>query len=84
MKTTKELAQRVEDSFLWWTHHRDQPSDLEKQLVVQKKAINDLYALHSHILEVLAHLEGLPPGSLGRRLYLPTGMAYQGDLSKFG
>ncbi len=82
--TAKELARRLEESFVWWVNIRDTPSDIDKKIQVINRAINDLYALHSHALETIAQLEGLPPGALGRRLWLPSGMEAHGSMSKFG
>lgn len=84
MISVRDLAGRTEESFQWWLHNRDLPEDIEKRILVQQRAINDLYALFAHFLEKLADLEGLPPGALGRKLYLPTGMNFHGSLQKFG
>jgi len=76
----KDFGERLQDSYEWYLRHRDEPTDIEKRLELHRRALDDLYSLMSHILEVMATFEGLPPGSLGRRLWVPSGMTYSGSL----
>ncbi len=82
--TAMEFAERLEESFTWWRQTRDVPDDVDKKLAVFARAINDLYGLFSHAAEAFEMLEGLPPGSIGRKLWLPSGLEYSGSLKKFG
>lgn len=68
----------------WWHEHKAESGDPFKRIERVEKAIDGIFDVLACILEDIHRLEGRPPEALGQRLYLPKGMAVQGNVRRFG
>lgn len=81
---SQKTVEYARDVLTWWNEHRAESGDLMRRIERLERAASELLSLCSFLLEDIHRLEGRPPEALGRRLWTPSGMAYSGDLKKFG
>ena len=74
--------ERLREYYVWFDEHRRDGAhgDLTNRVKFLETALDGAFDMLARVCEDLKRLEGLPPESLGRRLWLPTGIKARGSV----
>lgn len=78
--------ERLREYYVWFTEHRRDGAhgDLTNRVKFLETALDGAFDVIARLAEDVAKLEGRPPSSLGRALWLPTGIKMRGDVRMAG
>lgn len=78
--------QKLQEYYVWFDEHKRDgiQGDLTKRVEFLQATVEGAFEVIARLCEDVKKLEGLPPESLGRRLWLPTGIKARGDVRRVG
>ena len=78
------LDGKLADVAQWWDFNKRTAMPVEQEVKFLRKLNENLFDLLTFIANDIRELEGRPSRDRGNPLYVPSTMASQGDMRRFG
>lgn len=83
---SRATNEKLREYYVWFAEHRRDGTngDVTNRVKFLETALDGAFDVISRLAEDVSKLEGRPPESLGRTLWLPTGIKMRGDVRRVG